>query len=119
MTIHDLRCDVCGGFLAGPAAGIRFVFHPGVPELRDDSGLTCAACWQRLTGGLTPAATGQCAACGGPARRGQSLHLRPFTEPGSWRLCATDAVGFLNSLRTVDPKLDPATFRFPAVPGSA
>ncbi len=119
MTIHDLRCDGCGSFLAGPAAGVRFVFHPGVPELRDDSGMTCSACWDRLTGHLVQAATGRCAACGDPASRGESLHLRGFTDHQSWRLCATDTVGFLNSLRTVQPKLDPATFRFPGMSGGA
>lgn len=119
MTIHDLRCDLCGRFLAGPGAGVRFVYHPGTAELRDDSGLACTACWDGLTGSLTGAANGRCAVCGSPAPRRQSLHVRPFTEPGAWRLCAPDAVGFLNALRTVSPKLDPATFRFPAAPGGA
>ncbi len=113
VTIHDLRCDVCGRFLSGPAAGERFVYHPGVPELRDDSGLACTACWDRLTRALDRTAATGCAACGEPAPRGQSLQVRRFGQPGSWRLCASDAVGFLNSLRTVQPKLDPAAFRFP------
>ena len=117
MTIHDLRCDGCGRFLPEPAAGERFVFHPGVPELRDDSGLACSACWEALTGRYGNAATGRCAACGSPAPRRQSLHVRRFTEPGGWRLCGADAVRFLNALRTVEPKLDPVTFRFPGVPG--
>ena len=118
MSIHDLRCDRCGRYLPEPAAGVRFVYHPGLPELRDDSGVTCRACWDALTHGLSLTATGKCAACGEPAPRRQSLHVRRFSDPGSWRLCARDAVGFLNSLRTVQPKLDPATFRFPGVPGS-
>jgi len=116
LTIHDLRCDACGCFLSGPAAGVRFVYHPGVPELRDNSGLACTACWSRLTRELGPTATRRCAACAEPAPRRQSLHVREFSEPGSWRLCARHAVGFLNSLRTVEPKLDPATFRFPGSP---
>ena len=110
LTVHDLRCDVCGCFLSGPAAGVRFVYHPGVPELRDDSGVACAACWDTLTRALDLTATGRCAACAEPVARGQSLHVRRFSQPGSWRLCARDAVGFLNSLRTVEPKLDPAAF---------
>jgi hypothetical protein len=119
LTIHDLRCDVCGRFLSGPAAGVRFVYHPGVPELRDDSGVACAACWDTLTQALDLTATGRCAACAEPVPRRQSLHVRRFSQPGSWRLCARDAVGFLNSLRTVEPKLDPAAFRFPGTPERA
>ena len=119
LTIHDLRCDVCGCFLSGPAAGVRFVYHPGVPELRDDSGMACAACWDTLTQALDLTVTGRCAACAEPVARGQSLHVRRFSQPGSWRLCARDAVGFLNSLRTVEPKLDPAAFRFPGTPERA
>ena len=116
MTVYDLRCDACGGFLDSPGAGVRFVYHPGVPELRDDSGMMCTSCWAELTGGFGAAASGQCAACGAPAPRRQSLHVRPFAEPASWRLCAGHATGFLNALRTVQPKLDPATFRFPGAP---
>lgn len=116
MTITDLCCDVCGRYLPGPADGVRFVYHPGVPELRDDSGVACGACWDGLTSGLDPSAAGRCAACGQPAPRRRSLHVRRFADPGSWRLCAPDAIGFLNALRTVQPKLDPATFRFPGAP---
>lgn len=117
MTITDLRCDVCGRFLPGPADGVRFVYYPGTAELRDDSGMACAACWDGLTDGLDVAASTRCAACDGPAPRGRSLHVRRFTDPGTWRLCAAHAVRFLNALATVEPKLDPATFRFPDVPG--
>jgi hypothetical protein len=113
MTIGDLRCDLCGQFLAGPAGGIRFVYHPGVPELRDDSGLACVTCWDTVVGSLDITAAAQCAACGGPAPRLQSLHVRRFDQPGSWRLCGRHTVSFLNALRTVQPKLNPATFRFP------
>ncbi|MGE5291126.1 MAG: hypothetical protein ACM3ML_28795 [Micromonosporaceae bacterium] len=116
LTVNDLRCDVCGRFLSGPAAGVRFVYHPGVPELRDDSGVACVACWDVLTGTLDLTVSRGCAACGEPVPRRQSLHVRRFSQPGSWRLCARDAVGFLNSLRTVEPKLDAAAFRFPGAP---
>ena len=115
MTINDLSCDVCGRFLPGPAEGVRFVYHPGVPELRDDSGLACSTCWGLITQGLDVTATpGKCAACGEPVARRQSLHVRRHGDPQSWRLCPGHTVGFLNSLRTVEPKLDPATFRFPS-----
>lgn len=114
MSIIDLRCDLCGTILTGPAAGVRFVYHPGVPELRDDSGLACLACWDGAMAGLDVTATARCAACGEPVARQQSLHVRRFDLPDSWRLCAGHAVDFLNSLRTVQPKLDLATFRFPA-----
>jgi hypothetical protein len=115
VTINDLSCDVCGRFLPGPAAGVRFVYHPGVPALRDDAGLACHPCWDSVTRGLSGTAPpGRCVVCGEPVTRRQSLHVRRFAEPRSWQLCPGHAVGFLNSLRTVEPKLDPATFRFPA-----
>lgn len=114
MSISDLSCDFCGRFLAGPAAGVRFVYHPGVLELRDDSGLACLACWDGQTRGFGVSAK-HCAACGEPVTRQQSLHVRRSDMPGEWfQLCAADAVRFLNSLSTVNPKLDAATFRFPA-----
>ena len=113
MSITDLCCDLCGRFLPGPAAGVRFVYHPGVPELRDDSGLACVPCWEETVRGLDVTAAARCASCAGPAPGRQSLHVRRFDVPGSWRLCARHAVAFPNSLRTVQPKLDAATFRFP------
>jgi hypothetical protein len=118
VTVSDLSCDACGRLLPGPASGVRFVYHPGVPELRDDSGLACGSCWGALTRehDLT-APVGRCAACDEPAAQRQSLHLRRFDDPRSWRLCRRHALEFLNSLRTVRPKLDPATFRFPAGAG--
>lgn len=114
MTISNMSCDICGRFLDGPAAGVRFVYHPGVPELRDDSGLACVSCWDAVIRGLDVRTTGRCAACAAPAPWTQSLHVRRFDVPGSWRLCARHCVDFLNSLSTVRPKLDVATFRFPA-----
>lgn len=143
MTINDLRCDVCGRTLAGLsgwsaqaasspgpdegltgpvglsglpryAAGVRFVYHPGTAALRDDSCLACEPCWAAITLGLDDsAAPRRCARCGQAVSRYQSLHLRRFDEPRTWRLCAGDATEFLNQLRTVEPKLDVATFRFP------
>jgi len=115
VTVYDLNCDVCGRLVPGPGSAVRFVYHPGVPELRDNSGLACAACWDVIIRGLDlTAPAGRCAACADPAGRRQSLHLRRFDDPRTWRLCRRDAVAFLNALRTVQPKLDPATFRFPA-----
>ena len=115
MTVYGLTCDICGRYLPAPGSGVRFVYDPGVPELRDDSGLACVACWDSVTRDhdLT-APAGRCAACGSAAGPRQSLRVRRFDDPRSWRLCAGHAVAFLNSLRTVEPKLDPQTFRFPA-----
>jgi hypothetical protein len=99
----------------GLAGGVRFVYHPGAPQFRDDSGLACEPCWADAVGGFGDSVASRCcAACGEPVTRTQSLHLRRFDDPRSWRLCASDAVDFLNRLRTVQPKLDPAVFRFPA-----
>ncbi len=115
MTINDLRCDFCGSFLAGPSGGLRFGYHPGAPQFRDDSGLACGPCWADAISGLDGAAAiRSCAACGEPVTRTGSLHLRRLDGGRTWRLCASDAALFLNQLRTVHPKLDPATFRFPA-----
>src|SRR6516162_4695710 len=86
MSISDLRCDLCGRILGGPAAGVRFVYHPGVPALRDDSGLACVTCWDELVRGLDVTAAGLCAACAELAPWRQSLHVRRFDIPGSWRL---------------------------------
>jgi hypothetical protein len=128
MTINDLCCDICGRMLARPSGladprdlpgqpgGVRFVYHPGKPDLRDDSGLACEPCWEEAVGQFgDPAAPGRgrCAACGTAVSRLGSLHLRRSDNPQTWRLCAPHAAGFLNRLRTVQPKLDPATFRFP------
>jgi hypothetical protein len=114
MSIHDLCCDLCGRFLTGPSGGVRFVYHPGIPALRDNSGLACAACWEAIERGLDMTAGAVCAMCAEPVSRRESLHIRRFDVPGYVRLCPAHAVSFLNSLRTVQPKLDPATFRFPA-----
>jgi hypothetical protein len=132
MTVNDLRCDICGrmltglsGATAGPATpaagsprpgireGVRFVYHPGRPELRDASGLACAPCWEEAVRAFGDPAASECAACRTVVTRLGSLHLRRYDNPQAWRLCPPHAVEFLNRLRTVEPKLDPATFRFP------
>lgn len=116
MTISDLRCDFCGRLLAGPAGAVRFGYHPGAPQLRDDSGLGCEPCWADAIGRLDrPASARACAACGEAITRTGSLHVRRFGDRRAWRLCTSDAAQFLNRLRTVRPKFDPATFRFPVV----
>lgn len=115
MTITDLRCDFCGSFRAAPGGVVRFGYHPGVPQFRDNSGLACEPCWAAAVSGLDgSAAPRSCAAGGEPVTRTGSLHLRRLDSQRTWRLCASHAVLFLNQLRTVQPKLDPATFRFPA-----
>lgn len=114
MTINDLHCDFCGQIMSGPAEGVRFTYHPGVPELRDDSNLACLRCWESAEQDLAAAVPGECARCGTPVHRRASLHLRRYRQSGSWQLCAEHAVSFLNALRTVEPKLDVRTFRFPA-----
>lgn len=123
MTITDLRCDHCECGLplppelavsGGGQASVRFSYHPGNPHLRDNSGLLCLACWDELaTGWDDPAVVDRCAKCGTGASRFTSLHLRASARSGEVQLCGRDAVEFLNALRTVDPKLDPETFRFP------
>lgn len=121
--MHDLRCDRCGAALAGPSGsaathgrlGVRFTYHPGAPALKDDAGLMCEACWSEVLAWLgTPGGSGdRCTRCREALDDGRLVVLRQG-ELVSWSLCRTDAVGFLNGLRTVDPKLDDATFRFPA-----
>ena len=116
MTISDLCCDFCGRRLPGPGGAVRFGYHPGTPQFRDNSGLACEPCWADAVGRLDEsAATRSCAGCGEAIMRTRSLHLRRLDSSHAWRLCASDAARFLNLLRTVDPKLDPVTFRFPAV----
>lgn len=120
MTISDLHCDACGVFVPQPTGepgsvgGVRFVYHPGRPQLRDTSGLMCTNCWDHVQRWLGPSRhPKQCAACGQAVVRHRSLHLHRFDDAAAWRLCTEHAVQFLNRLRTVQPKLDPATFRFP------
>jgi hypothetical protein len=122
MTVTDLRCDLCGALLSGlidwteelPLAGVRFTYHPGDPGMRDDSGTACASCWARWTEPLGSPRSRRCAVCGLQVRRTGSLHVRRKDAAGNgWQLCPPHAARFLNSLRTVQPKLDPASFRLP------
>lgn len=132
MTVHDLRCDFCSAALAGPdgisssssRGGVRFVYHPGSFEHRDDSGMACASCWAEVSAPMATAGAGltTCALCGGDLQQGRlvvSTLSNPETAP-FWALCRLDGIAFLNRLRTVEPKLDPASFRFPpgTVPGA-
>lgn len=126
MTIFDFRCDRCGAGLAGlqgvgptadsPRAGIRFRYHPGDPALGDDGGLMCPPCWSEASSGLADPDPQRCAACGADLRGRPALQLSQMDQLRAWALCTGDALDWLNRLRTVDPKLDPATFVLPAVP---
>jgi hypothetical protein len=120
MTIFDLRCDRCGCALVGPASGpdtasarhgVRFSYHPGRADLGDNSSLVCTWCWATMTGWLGERPSDAiCSVCSAPTTTGL------FVQSGDldgWRLCRDHAVEFLNTLRTVEPKLDPATFSFP------
>lgn len=112
MTVFDLRCDACGAFVAGPDEGVRFLYHPGDFFLKDDSGLLCGACWAATAGKLGEPAKGRCAVCGLPLEHARSLHVHRAGDHASWQLCRAHAAELLNGLRTVDPKLDPATLTF-------
>lgn len=121
MTLSDMRCDVCAVRLSGLAdgevaqatAGVRFSYHPGDPGMRDDSGVLCVGCWRRWTARLDTPRARVCAICGAPVRRRASLFVRRTDAAQSWQLCTPHAADLLNVLRTVDPKLDRATFRLP------
>lgn len=125
MTVSDLLCDRCGAPLSGPEGieggsgrlGVRFTYHPGAPALKDDSGLVCEGCWRTVVEwlGAPAGATECCVRCGDTLRDGRLVVLRPG-ELLAWFLCRVDALEFLNGLRTVEPKLDPETFRFPEGP---
>jgi hypothetical protein len=122
MTVRDLRCDLCGCSLVGPAvdetpadrAAVTLVYHPGRRALGDTSGLICQRCKADVVGGLgADKPQNRCAVCGSSVTRFESLHVLVGGEPGEWQLCASDAVAFLNRLRTVEPKLVAEQFRFP------
>lgn len=119
MTVFDLRCDRCGTILLGPAEesgpagpfGVRFLYHPGDFLMKDDSGMLCGRCWSALVDGLDASRPeGRCAVCGAAVEHAHSLHLHRANDPYGWQLCKLHAVEFLNSLRTVDPKLDLDSF---------
>ena len=111
-------CDaLLPGLIAGsgdsPACGVRFSYHPGDPTLRDDSGVLCGACWSTWADWLDIPRARVCAACGTAVTRTSSLHLRRLDTRATWQLCTPHAADLLNRLRTVQPKLDPATFQLP------
>lgn len=123
MTVYDLCCDRCGSALVGPAgasggdrAGVRFQYHPGTPELGDDAGLVCQRCWTGMTDWLGERRPASCSRCGTDLRTEPSLFVYELGDLRAWMICRDDALEFLNALRTVDPKLDPATFRLPEPP---
>lgn len=106
-----------GETLPGPGAlaetGVRFSYHPGDPKLRDDSGLLCVGCWTAVAAWLGDSRPRACAVCGVRLRRHGSLYVRRGGDPAQWQLCPPHAADLLNGLRTVEPKLDRATFRLP------
>jgi hypothetical protein len=119
MSVSDLSCDHCGAYLVAPAEdevtegpyGIRFLYHPGNFLLKDDSGLLCTTCWARTRNWLgEERPEGRCSVCGEAIEHSRSLHVHRAGDPIGWQLCKDHAVEFLNRLRTVEPKLDPATF---------
>jgi hypothetical protein len=138
MTISDARCDRCGVPVSGLgpsaagedeagedelgqvggmlSAGVRFGYHPGDPSLRDDSGVLCRTCWRSWEERLGSVRPRVCAVCGVSLQRVSSLFVRPVDRHESWQLCAPDAADLLNTLRTVEPKLDRETFRLPRQP---
>jgi hypothetical protein len=123
MTVYDLCCDRCGvpltgpeGTAAGSRAGIRFLYHPGRAEWGDDAGLLCRRCWDATVVWFGERNPDACSRCRTDLRTAPSLFVHHHGDLSAWRLCRDDAVEFLNTLRTVDPKLDPATFRLPQPP---
>jgi hypothetical protein len=48
--------------------------------------------------------------CAAAVEHSRSLHVHRAGDPIGWQMCKDHAVEFLNRLRTVEPKLDPATF---------
>lgn len=126
--MSNLRCDRCALPVSGlvdpeaaasdarPGLGVRFSYHPGDVSLVDDSGLVCRSCWQEWTGPLGDPESFVCAICSRRLAREESLFLRPVGAQVAWQLCAPHAVDQLNQLRTVEPKLDRASFRLPLRP---
>lgn len=124
--MSSLRCDRCGLPVTGlldderqgdtgpqPRVGVRFSYHPGDLDMRDDSGLMCWSCWQTWTEPLGQPVALACCVCATPLSRTDSLFLRRVGDERAWQLCSRHAAEALNDLLTVDPKLDPATFRLP------
>lgn len=118
MSVTDMRCDRCGNVLAGPAGlegvggrgAVRLVYHPGSYKLKDDSGLLCEGCASAVRDELGERTEGRCGLCGEPVEHKRSVHVFVAMDPKSWQLCPRHGAEFLNTLRTVSPKLDPETF---------
>ena len=118
MTVTDQRCDRCGNLLVGPAGlgerpereATRFLYHPGDFKLRDDSGLLCGVCADRVRSELGKHVKARCASCGTDVEHARSLYVYIGGDDKPWQLCAPHAAAFLNTLRTVEEKLDPETF---------
>ena len=126
MTVYDLCCDRCGVPLSGPEGahvgaltGVRFQYHPGFPELGDDAGLVCRRCWELITSWMGTRRAATCSRCGADLQAAPSLFFHHHGDLLAWRLCRDDALEFLNTLRTVEPKLDPDTFQLPRPPPPA
>lgn len=122
MTIFDLRCDRCGTPLAGlvggdgsgPNQAVRFRYHPGRKDLADDAGMLCRACWSNAVAWFGPPGADRCSRCGRELRYEPSLYVNEAGDSVGWRLCRDDALEFLNSLRTVEPKLEASSFVLPS-----
>jgi hypothetical protein len=122
VSVTDLLCDVCGTALVGPAVpdahdgprAVRFMYHPGEFRLKDDSGLVCADCWAAIASRLGDRHSDRCCRCSEPVTTRQALHWHRAGDPEPWLLCRRHAAELLNTLRTVEPKLDPDTMLFAA-----
>jgi hypothetical protein len=112
MTVFDLACDACGRLLAGPEDGTRFLYHPGDFLRKDDSGLLCRSCWSKAEAWLGERARDRCSVCAAEVEHARSLHVHRAGDPAAWQLCRDHGAEFLNRLRTVEPKLEPATLTF-------
>lgn len=107
MTVFDVRCDLCGTALPGPAAAVQMTYHPGDVAHRDNSGLLCDPCWTQMLDWLgSVRGVGRCARCDVELDPALSLHVQGGGDLLWWQLCKPHAVEFLNGLRTVEPKLD-------------
>ncbi len=118
MTIFDLRCDRCGCVITGPSRpfepgshrGVRLAYHPGDESFTDNSTLVCVSCWSEIVSSMSAhRGNDECAACGISVE--SSLHIQAGSD--HWQLCTDHAVEFLNTLLTVEPKLDVETFVLP------
>ena len=125
MTIFDLKCDRCGIQIVGRATesmegsaanhGVGFLYHPGEKAFADNSGLACTGCWDEMSSWLGEQSDDEvCSVCGVSVERCLFVQTELTT---AWRLCSDHAVEFLNSLRTVEPKLDPESFVLPTSAG--